>query len=170
MQIIQLQKALNKLRANPQLKLTGIFDPQTTAAIKQFQLQNQLQPVDGLIGPITGTKIAQKLNPNGIPVALAGILDCTDWDKPFGGWVMPTNCKNYRFFFQPIFPGGGYGAIAQNNTELSCNHIYVPVDPKVLQWVSDEATKIVKADPNGKYFALLIRGLTMGDIHLSPLE
>lgn len=167
-EIITLQKALSKLTTF-QLKLTGVMDDQTKAAIKAYQKANNLQ-VDGIVGPITGTSIASKINPNGIPVVLAGILDCTNWDMPVGGWVMPKNCMNYRFFYQPFFPGGGRGALAGNNQQLSCSHVQVPVDPAVLAWVTKGIEAIIKADPTGKYFALLIRGLTFGVDSLSPLE
>jgi hypothetical protein len=108
---------------------------------------------------------------NGIPIALAGILDCTNWNMPDGGWKMPVTVGAYRFFFQSVFPGGGRGAVATNNQELSCTHVYVAVDPAVLAWVKAEAMRIVGAAPKDtKFFALLIRGLTVGINLLSPLE
>jgi len=108
---------------------------------------------------------------SGIPIALAGILDCTDWYMPEGGWKMPATVGAYRFFFQSAFPGGGRSAVAANNQELSCGHVYVAVDPAVLAWVKFEATRIVGAAPKDtKFFALLIRGLTVGISLLSPLE
>ena len=162
----QLQKALNTLGCAPQLKLTGLNDDQTQAAVKAFQTISGISPVDGIVGPVTGTIIAHKLNPNGIPIALACILDCTDWDMPAGGWVMSKNCINYRFFYQPIYPGGGYGALSQFNQELSCGHVQVPVDPAVLQWIEIKISNL----PKDNYFALLIRGLTLGDDALSNYE
>jgi hypothetical protein len=106
-----------------------------------------------------------------IKIALAGILDCTIWDMPKGGWRMPATVGTYRFFFQSAFPGGGRGAVATNNQELSCNHVFVPVDPAVLAWVKAEAARIVGAAPKDtRFFALLIRGLTVGISSLSPLE
>ena len=108
---------------------------------------------------------------NGIPIALAGILDCTNWDMPEGGWKMPATVGAHRFFFQSAFPGGGRGAVAANNQKLSCSHVYVAVDPAVLAWVKAEATRIVgAASKDTRFFALLIRGLTVGISLLSPLE
>lgn len=169
MNVTTLQNALNNLGADPKLKVSGIIDLETIHAIKAFQEKNKLE-ADGVVGPITGTTIAKHLSPNGIPVALAVVLDCTDWDMPVGGWHMPKNVANYRFFYQPSFPGGGYGAVKGFNEVLTCGHVYVPVDPAVLKWVTLAATNIRNGDPTGDYFALLIRGLTMGANSLSPLE
>lgn len=174
MNFVTLQKALNKLGAKPQLKLTGLNDDQTKAAVEAFQKANSLTPIDGQVGPITGTAIAQKLNPTGIPMALACIMDCTDWDMPSGGWVMPKNCGNYRFFYQQEgamgYPGGGYGAKTDHNQLLQCGHIQVPYDPAVLAWLDAQMKLIRSTDPNSDYFALMIMGLAFGDKTLSDME
>lgn len=169
MNYTQIQQALNKLGADPRLKLTGVYDGATIIAVKAFQKNNNLT-VDGLIGPLTSHTLAQKLNPNGIPVALAVVLDCTDWDTPSGGWSMPRNVAEFRFFRQPLFPGGGYGSVANCNQDLSCGHVQVPADPVVLAYVEQQCSIIRKNDPNSNYYALLIRGLTLGDDALSRLE
>lgn len=164
-----IQKSLNKLGADPQLKLTGIWDAQTTDAIKAFQKAHNLNQ-DGVVGVFTGTMLARELNPLGILVPLALVLDCTDWDQPSGGWTMPKNVGAYRFFYQDMFPGGGIGAVSENNQQLSCGHVQVPADPLVLAWLDLQCKAIRASDPAGNYFALLIRGLTLGNDALSPLE
>lgn len=172
MNALILQKALNRLGVGMKqsLKLTGVMDDQTIAAVKAFQTANKLSPVDGIVGPSTGTAIAIKLNPQGIPIALAGILDCTDWDTPNGGWSMPKNCTNYKFFRQPIYPGGGFCVDQSKNITLDCGHIQVPWHPTVLKWVEDQVIAIRAADPKGNYFALLIMGLAFGSDYLSDMK
>jgi hypothetical protein len=165
--VATLQRTLNYLGFK--LIVRGIMDDDTIKAIKTYQSQHGLKR-DGIVGPITGTFIAKQLNPNGIPVALAVVLDCTNWDMPQGGWHMSRNVKKYRFFYQPSFPGGGYGSSLPNNELLNCGHVYVPVDLHVLNYVRGEAINIRNSDPKGDYFALLIRGLTFGVDNLSPLE
>ena len=47
----------------------------------------------------------------------------------------------------------------------------MPSDPSVVNWVQSQAQRIVQAAPAGtKFYALLIRGLTLGNDALSPLE
>ena len=93
MNIAELQQALNDLGANPQLPVNGVEDAATKAAIIAYQNANGLS-ADGIVGPATGDSIAAKLRAagksiRGIPIELAAVLDCTDWDMPSGGWQMP---------------------------------------------------------------------------------
>jgi peptidoglycan hydrolase-like protein with peptidoglycan-binding domain len=47
----QVQQALT--RNGSQLTVDGFFGPDTDKAVKAFQQQKQLQPVDGIVGPAT---------------------------------------------------------------------------------------------------------------------
>jgi len=47
----QVQQAL--VRNGFQLTVDGFFGPKTEEAVKAFQQQKQLQPVDGIVGPAT---------------------------------------------------------------------------------------------------------------------
>jgi hypothetical protein len=175
MDINEVQQALNELGANPQLAVDGVNSPVTQAAVSAFQKANGLT-ADGIVGPATGAAIAAKLRAagksmRGIPIELALVLDCTDWDMPSGGWQMPGTVGTYRFFYQSLPPGGGYGKEPADNQQLNCAHIEVPYQPAVLAWLKAQAERIVQAAPAGtKFYALLIRGLTLGDNSLSPLE
>ena len=50
--VVQIQQALNAKGANPRLAENGIFDNSTLAAVKSFQIQNNLG-TDGIVGPAT---------------------------------------------------------------------------------------------------------------------
>lgn len=50
--VVQIQQALNVKGANPAVVENGIFDNSTLAAVKSFQLQNNLG-TDGIVGPET---------------------------------------------------------------------------------------------------------------------
>ncbi len=175
MNVNEIQQALNELGASPPLAVDGVNSPATQAAVTAFQKANSLT-ADGIVGPATGAAIAGKLRAagktmRGIPIELALVLDCTDWDMPSGGWQMPGTVGTYRFFYQSLPPGGGYGKEPANNQQLNCAHIEVPYQPAVLAWLKAQAGQIVQAAPAGtKFYALLIRGLTFGDDTLSPLE
>lgn len=59
-EVLDVQKALNELGANPQLEADGKMGPKTEVALRKFQKDNSLR-VDGIIGPATTSKIAQRL-------------------------------------------------------------------------------------------------------------
>jgi len=178
MNIQAVQQALNDLGQSPPLTVDGVMGNATKAAIMDFQNAHGLT-VDGIAGNATANAIARALRgagatARGVLVAMAAVLDCTDWDTPAGGWVMPPNVGPYMFFQNsavPQFPGGGYCADPTKNKSLPCGHVQVPADPTVIAWVKNTATAVVKAAPAGtKFYCLLIRGLTMGNDLLSELE
>ena len=108
-----------------------------------------------------------------IPIALAGILDCTNWNMPDGGWKIPVTVGAYRFFFQSGFPGGGRGAVAKNNQEAQLHSCFCGGRSRRAGMGEGrgDADRRCCCEKGHKVFrAPLIRGLTVGINLLSPLE
>lgn len=106
--VYALQCALNACDAEPPLERDGGFGKETARAVRTFQRQRHLEPVDGIAGVMTQGKlvsvICRRLNGNGLPLGI-----------PFGHCEHESSCwvGNYT---APYDNGSRDCGVVQRNT------------------------------------------------------